>query len=704
MTASRYDPILRDIAAAVSASADEHDDAVLDPNLLARSSRLHVDTPSLTPHERALLGSYHLLRYMRLPEGPDEAALTACSEWYQSVLPDHPELVPPQFLQPEEVDPNTDIDRFSARTKNTEGVEFASAASTLCGMLDDRFEVSQDVRDLHLAIHHGTAAYLTPALPARVLAPVAANLAIAHLHLAEHTGSDDHLDRAVTLLREAADLAPTADHHGNLASALYTRFENQEQPSDLEAALEYSAKAVTPPAHAQAGWLSLRGAILCTAYLRSRVPRPELLTEAEAAGRRAVVATAPDSPHYAGRATNLAITLATRFGSVGSVELLAEAEQFARDAVDDTPARLANLASILRAHGVARGDQDRIEEAFRIALRAATAVPIDHLDRPDLLSEAANSAMTWFDWSGDLPALTTGVTLGRWACDALDDSTPHRYGSALTNHAMHLLTYAEATDDAGQLSEALRYAELACRHLPDDPNVLSNVALLSRLLADTASDPERRSASVGYAERALAAAHRSHIDEAPFLANLAQCLWTDTHGERARSIAEKAVAVTDPGRSEYQAFVAILARIADSEGDDAETRWRTVADAESTPIPLRAEARLQVAAHAAQRGDWNTSTAAYSAAIADTAELAWHGIDPLSRLLRLTDHADTAADGAAAALHHDDAPAALVMLERGRSLVLGSDLDTRGDVHRLRRAHPGMARRLVSLAAARRDL
>lgn len=271
---------------------------------------------------------------------------------------------------------------------------------------------------------------------------------------------------------------------------------------------------------------------------------------------------------------------------------------------------------------------------------------------------------------------------------------------------MHLLTRAELSTTDDDLRDAVACAERAVFELPEDATVLSDAALVFRIHAETVADSDRASMAVEYAERALARAEAAGLDPGQFLANLAQCLFVDGQPGPARRMAERALHAVDTSSSTYSAVAAILARIVDGTKPpgDSDALWRSVTDSVATPLPLRAQAWTMRASSAARQQDWETATAHYEAAIADMAQLASDRIDPRSRLDRLLNHTDTPSDAAAAALQLDDSARALTLLEHGRSLVLGTGIDSRGDTVRLSATHPDHARRLAALALARRTL
>ncbi|GAA4606383.1 tetratricopeptide (TPR) repeat protein [Actinoplanes octamycinicus] len=211
-------------------------------------------------------------------------------------------------------------------------------------------------------------------------------LAAALVERFERTGDIADLDEAVDLHRD--DLASLPDDHPdlldarhNLAVVLTIRSGHTGSGVDLDAAIDLLRQVLAmPPARTQArAWSQL-----CVA-LRARFERtgdPADLDEAIAAGRRAPRGTASRA--------NLGSALWTRF-----------------------------------EHG---GDPDDLEEALRHLRAARDALPADHPDRRQVLTNLAIVGRAWHEATGDEPALHEAIEAATTALDGLPAGHPDRGG------------------------------------------------------------------------------------------------------------------------------------------------------------------------------------------------------------------------------------------------------------------------------------
>jgi tetratricopeptide (TPR) repeat protein len=310
--------------------------SLLDPGIRAEALRLtEILDESGDLEARYVLGWFHWLRFLALPEGQDNGALMSAASMFTpcfvSGLDGLPEPLLPLLAE-----------RAAALTETA----------------------------LERALDSGDSALLSASISLwfRIVNALAAddlrrvmwlsNLGVALRTLFERTGDLASLDAAIQAGRAAADAFPAghpdrAAALSNLGVALRTRFECTGDLPDLDAAIEAGRAAVD----AAAGHPGLPMALSNLAgTLQARYLMSWAISDLDAAteaARAAVGAAPPSDPDRAKYLSNLGIALQARFersSDQADLDAAIEAGQAAVDALGaNHPDRSAALANLQRA-------------------------------------------------------------------------------------------------------------------------------------------------------------------------------------------------------------------------------------------------------------------------------------------------------------------------------------------------------------------
>ncbi|WP_032405625.1 tetratricopeptide repeat protein [Rhodococcoides fascians] len=577
-------------------------------------------------------------------------------------------------------------------------------AATLVGYLTTRFEQLDRRPDLDRAIGLGRWVLVPGRISGQPRLAATANLAGALMNLAEATSDLDALNEAVDLFDALAGERGTAADQSNLAVVLLFRFEMLARDLDLDQAV-VAARAGARLTVAGDPFLPSRLSNLGSALrtLFDRHSDEEVLDEAVDVGREAVRLSDPEDLDIVRRLTNLAASLSTRFERHRHRSDIDESIDLGRRAVASGPAtghsgRVGNLASALHARGTFYGQLQDLQDALRMARTAAQAMPVGHSDRVDLLINAAGTAMSWFDWTGDRTAVLTSIGLGRTAAAEATDSI--RNASVHSNLSVHLLTAFEAAGDIEFVHLAYREAGIGIRLAGERVSAvaLSNLSLAARTLFEETGSRPHLDVALDTARKAVKRCPEDHPDRGAFLSNLGLCLYRD--GQTEEAVEATLAAYEHPasiGTASGVAYAANAARmLVEQPGGRRDPRvmrlWEEVASSTTAPVPLRLEGLVTVAranvAHPVR------SAGLYRAAVDLLPAAAWHGIDPVSRTRRLAVWQGLARDAGAMILNAESPAAAMAVLDGGLSQLWFRATPAASEVDRLRRVAPALADRV----------
>lgn len=383
----------------------------------------------------------------------------------------------------------------------------------------------------------------------------------------------DDLDRAITQLRQAAELWPVDDVNlgrtlANLAAALCDRFDRDHDLTDLDQAdAEFAAAVPELRAHGERVDVALHNQAEC---LRTRArftvdPAPllsravglfeEALTAADAdaesraghlnglglalrglalttgetahlhrsegAYRAALIAAAPDGEAVRAAAANLAIVLLDLADVDGDVNRVRQAVSLYRELLtaagpSEQVQFTTNLAATLvDLYRFAR-DRHSLEEAVR-SLRSA----IEQTDGPGKavgLATLGAAVHEMFEHTGDLALLDEAITLQRSLVDT-GPPDPRR----LLNLGISLLARFRRRRQSADLDSAADLFEQAANSAGrsiEHASARNSLANTLSLRFDVSQDPRDLDRCVAQREQAVAAVPAGSLDRAVFLGNL----------------------------------------------------------------------------------------------------------------------------------------------------------------------------------------
>jgi CHAT domain-containing protein/tetratricopeptide (TPR) repeat protein len=316
------------------------------------------------------------------------------------------------------------------------------------------------------------------------------------------TDAADDADAALEAQQEAVALTSPgspdrAGHLSSLGNRHLDRFTARGNEADIDAAVTAHADAVTATPAGDTGLLAEhlgnQASGLRTRY--QHLGDPADLDQAEAAAR-AVVSTVSDTDDsLPGHLLNWAITLQFRYRRRTDFADLDAATAALRRAERTPQGRWTatvrhTLATVLRIrYGLTR-DPDDLDKAIRIHERALESAGDRHEHNRNRTG-LANALHQRFDRTGDIADLQRAVDLHTEALTCTGEGSPDRPG--LTgNLGGALIQLAEHTNDPPMLQQAVTLCRAAVDAIPADspdrPGMLCNLAVaLSRTGDETAA-------------------------------------------------------------------------------------------------------------------------------------------------------------------------------------------------------------------------
>lgn len=679
-----------------------------------------------TPVDLAvLLAQVHLARYQVLPVGEDQQALTSMVRWYRRVLREHPEQVPsdirglfeseafgvpePEFGDPDAM-PDSDLDASRRQLEELVADGSTRWLATLAAFLAACYERWGCEADLARAISLGRNVLQNDATSTSERHVARTNLAGALLNRFGRFSNRDALEEAVRLYDAGLDERDSALDRANAGMAYLTRFEVTADPVDLDHAIVHSRTAVDRTSDWEPSYPARMSNL--AAAIRARYDETGLdddLDEARTLAELAVKHSSSNDPARVRRLSNLSAVLSTLFETRGDLSDIERAVELSRESTasglnDGAVGRVSNLLLALHLRGTATGNVFDLQEALSLGRTMAEALSADHSDRADILTNAAGAAMSWFDWTGDISAITQAVDLSDDAASAARDSG--RLGLMHANLSMHLLTRYEVSGDVADVERAIQSAELGVDspHGPAAAIAKSNLAVSLRTRYELFGESVDLERALVAAEAAICLAPQHHRDRAAYESNFGLCLWQAGRRAEALEHAKKAyahpLAIGTPSRAAYAANVARMLTDLGRGSDEIKALWEEVGGDLTAPVPLRIEAHVIRASLPSVSQD--AAAASLATAVGLIPAAAWHGVGIHSRMRRLTEWQEIGRDAAAAALGRsgDEASSALALLDSALSQLWAREIPSAGEEERLRRKHPALATRLRHLREA----
>jgi hypothetical protein len=583
---------------------------------------------------------------------------------------------------------------------------WARVANDLATELLDRYELAGDPDDLDGAIRVDTVA-LDAASPARPEVDTAKRLGISLRTRYLRTGNPADLDGAVTSHRAAVTVAalfgpPRVDLLNSLGASLAVRYRLSGDPADLAEAvaalghavseapdgvvapalrmnnaailqmryetngddegLEAAVDAVRDAVAAMPAGDPERASLLSDlgALLRDRFERggdPSALAEALDAHGTALAGTRPDSAAYPGRLNAFGRTLQSRHRLTGDPGDLDAAIDAYRGALDATPADppgralyAANLGAALSTRARLTGDLADVDEAVETLDAALAATPAGAPERNDRLENLASALSARMRRGREADDLDRAIGMYEEAVALRAAGSPKR-PITLLNLGNALRTRYELAGDAGDIDRAVTAHRASLSTLAaDSPHhgvALGALAgdLLLRFREPRHGDDLEE--AIGCAEAALAATPPDAPDRVGIESALATALWVRSTGSGDAADADAAAAHSRSAASRGLRVLpegAVIAGYTWSHMAGRLTRWSE--SAEGGELALSGlETLVSIQLTRAHQESWLT---AMGSVAADTAYA--HAVRARGR-------------------------AAVLALERGRSLLLTEVLE-----------------------------
>ncbi|MEU6383742.1 CHAT domain-containing protein [Streptomyces bauhiniae] len=552
---------------------------------------------------------------------------------------------------------------------------------TLGGLLAERGEATGDTADLAEAEHLRRVALTLLPEGSPELPIVRNNLAASLRHTAALHRDPDRAREAVELL--SAALADTPAHRRpqallHLATAWRTTAELTGAPADIEAMVTVhdAALAAIPGGHPLRA-RALTGLGVALRLAAEHTDDTEPLRTAVALLGEAVGQTPESSRDRPHRLNSLGNALHRLGERTGDAALLDESVRVLRAAVaEPSPreeghvGRVANLALALRERYHQTGDLETLREAARLA-RSALNAPRTAGDSDTQLANLGVVLQTWHDRTGDAGAAAEAVDAARRVLARTPPGGAERamrlnhLGNALFQRYGSGGDPADLAESAAMLTEAV---ERTAYGTSEHADCLHNLGLTQLTAARAAEDPTLLNQAV---------------------TTLGRSVWASAPG-------------TAPTANRLQSYASAL-RALHAETEDpavllaAEDAYRQVAGITVLPAARRVRAAYSWGIAAADGGRWEQALDGFELALS---------LLPFSIGRRLTrddqEHGLTgvqglAADAAACAVQLGRPGHAVLLLERGRGVLLGQTIAARAEVERLRAAHPDAADRFLRL-------
>ncbi|WP_238435388.1 MULTISPECIES: CHAT domain-containing protein [unclassified Frankia] len=645
-------------------AVDQDPDAVLDQEAVAEVTALlgTAGSPATDLEIVQVAGWLHWVRYELLPDGEDQADLTAALTLFAPVYQIRPDAVPDAVRAHFDQRGHNAAETPAALLYRAVGLSSEAMKSGDRNTLDEAIGLLQRAVDA-----------ISPDQPDRAIGLSALGLALNSRF--ERFGELADLEAAINLYRAVVDALPP-DHPGRapmlstLGNFLRSRFGRVGELADLEAAIDAGRAAVAATSPDDPGhviYLSNLGLAL-----RNRFERFGELADLEAAidaGRAAVDAAAPDDPDRARRLSNLGLALRSRFERVGELADLDAAIDAGRAAVDATPpghskraGRLSNLGIALRSRFERVGELADLDAAIDADRAAIDSAPPDHPDRAGWQSSLGLALRSRFERVGELADLDAAIDAGRAAVDTALANHP----ALLSNLGNSLRLRFERVGELADLDAAIDVYRAAVDTIPPDhPDhamYLSNLGLALRNRFDRVGELADLDAAIDASQAAVDATPPNHPDRAGRSINLGMAL--RSRSERAGELADLDAAI-----GVYRAGVGVMG---------AAPRWRAIA--------ARGWGRSAAAA-----GRWDEAVAGFEMAVKLLGRVAPRSLSRSDQEHLLAELGGLGADAAACCVRAGLVDQAVELFEQGRGVLLGQALDTRTDVTALGEQHPDLA-------------
>ncbi|KAJ7251046.1 CHAT domain-containing protein [Mycena rebaudengoi] len=500
----------------------------------------------------------------------------------------------------------------------------------------------------------------------------------------ERLGGLDDLNQSVLRFEAAVTLTP--DGHpdkpsqlNNLGNSLLGRFERLGGLDDLnQSVLRFEAAVtLTPDGHPdKPSQLNNLGNSLLGCF--ERLGGLDDLNQSVLRFEAAVTLTPDGHPSKPSQLNNLGNSLLGCFERLGGLDDLNQsvlrfeaAVTLTPDGHPSKPSWLNNLGNSLLGRFERLGGLDDLNQSVLRFEAAVTLTPDGHPDKPSLLNNLGNSLLRRFERLGGLDDLNQSVLRFEAAVTLTPDGHPSK-PSWLNNLGNSLLGRFERLGGLDDLNQSVLRFEAAVTLIPDGhpdkPSLLNNLgnSLLCRF--ERLGGLDDLNQSVLRFEAAVTLTPADHPDNPSQLCNL------------GNSLHQRFEKLHDPQDSQQLLL-----------------HYTSAACSTTGPASIRFDAATRWAKHA-HIHEPSSVLHAYTTAIELLPELAWLGLSITDRHHLLSQAGQVVRDAASAAIGAHDYKKAVEWLDQGRSVIWGQLLNLRTPVDELRKSHPGLADRLVSLS------
>jgi tetratricopeptide (TPR) repeat protein len=608
--------------------------------------------------------------------------------------------------------------------------DLATMLNNLSNKLGSRYQRTQKMEDLKEAIQVAREAVDSTPEDNPRLVGILSNLGHKLSHLYERTRMLEDLDEVVQVTRQAIQFMPKdypdlSGRLNELGQKLEIRYACKGIIADLEESIEVTRKAVDITPKNYPGLVELLnnlGNKLCQRY--KRTGRVEDIEEAIQLGQRATRGTFKDYPDLFGRLGNLGLYLLCRYQRIGKIEDLEEAIRVQRQAIEFTPENhpyftslLHNLGHMFDCQYKRTGRMEDLEEATRIGRQVIDATPKDHPDIAGRLHSLGQELESWYERTEKMENLEEAIRLVQQAVDITPRDNPDLAGRLVDLGNMLDRQYGR-TGRIEDLTEAVQVARRAIDITPRDHRDLAGILTnLGRLLCheyDHTKKTEKLEEAMQIAQKSVIATPQDDLKLGIMLSNLGNilCRQHECTGKiedltKAIRVARQSVDVTP---KDHPALAGSLKNLGNAltrrygclgRNEDLEDAIKVTQQAwncENAAPFVRINASILALTLLQCRGDF---TSAYDLSVRAINLLPYvhdKSLNHQDQQYVVSRFAGLATSACALALQTGRSPEeALELLERGRGVILGLLMDNRGDVSKLKAAHPTLCAQYENL-------
>jgi tetratricopeptide (TPR) repeat protein len=401
-----------------------------------------------------------------------------------------------------------------------------------------------------------------------------------------------------------------------------------------------------------------------------------------------------------------------------SVLICEDAVQLTSDGHPEKPSSLSNLGHSLLHRFEQLGDLSDINKSVMMYEGAVQLTPDGNSGKPYILSCLGNSLFKRFEQLGDLSDINKSVLMREDAVQLTPDDHPHK-PSFLSSLGNSLWGRFKRLGHLGDINKSILTSEVAVQLTPDGhpqkPFLLCNLGTFLHDRFERLGDLSDLKKSVLMYEEAVQLTPDDHRYNPSMFNNfgsqLAQRflqLGDISDINKSVLMAENAVQLTPDGHPNKTTWLnnlgCLLACRFEMLGDPEDSQhlilyYTSAACSTTGSATIRFDAATSWAKYA-QIHQPSSVLHAYRTAIQLLPELAWMGLSITDRYHHLSKAGQVVRDAASAAIAVHDYQKAVEWLEQGRSIIWGQLLNLRTPVDDLRKSHPDLASRFVSLSAS----